>query len=373
MLASVLSLVEADDPFRIFRVIITHLVGITFILYFNAGRSTFGDEFVTTFAIRTIYIGVGITSVAFVAHTAGVLTLGGYRYKGFFDNAIQNAMVAATGLPFLYCHTLLSNVSARRKLISYGMILASMLIILSSGAKFALGMAPIFCTMIWMLTSVRLGNASSMMRSILVGLVFLMVCIFVFANLEQWNPILFAKINSILSSDDVTQYQSIQSRMELWNESIRLFLQHPLTGVGAGSLVLGLSHSHNVFLDYARGLGIFGLAGMLLISLLVVGCALSSILRFMASPSDRTITIMGLHLSTMLYLLLNQLSDSFGVATSPIFWIMFAGGIVLQGVRRQVPAHLRVPASGVTGISGQFAEPRKVTVRRAGIAPASAR
>jgi O-antigen ligase len=105
------------------------------------------------------------------------------------------------------------------------------------------------------------------------------------------------RISSITddSKDDV---QSSQARKRLMGESMDAFVDHPLTGVGAGMFKNwnppgreeAWHESHNVWLQVASELGIFGLAVFLF--LVVRGCyaviQTRRLLHRVRSPSRRT-------------------------------------------------------------------------------------
>lgn len=148
--------------------------------------------------------------------------------------------------------------------------------------------------------------------------------LFVFV-LREYNPRSFNLFNR-LQDDGALGLATIENRLILWEESIRVGKEKLFTGMGAGArfdqLDKSYSQSHNLILEYFRTLGLPGL--LLLVALL--GLLLKSSFQTM---SDRGISAMeyslairlGLGLSVLSYLAANMMSDSMGPSTSPFLWI----------------------------------------------------
>ncbi|TIO48930.1 MAG: O-antigen ligase family protein, partial [Mesorhizobium sp.] len=98
-----------------------------------------------------------------------------------------------------------------------------------------------------------------------------------FMMLQFLNPRAYKLLSLQLSGGEA---HSIVSRQRLWSISIDLGLSHPFMGVGAGQWVGDIApHSHNLFIDYFRTLGVPGLALVVIMVLLVVGYLISAVLH----------------------------------------------------------------------------------------------
>ncbi len=149
--------------------------------------------------------------------------------------------------------------------------------------------------------------------------------------LHLLNPRALELLQAFFSAEG--ELHSLNSREVLWDESLRQFLLHPLTGQGAGQPLnvfegdRQVTHSHNVLLDYARtlgapGLAVFGavMATMVVLCLNTIWLALGS--KGDGSPHDRILAFC-LALGSLSYLAANFSSDSMGPSTSPFFWTVF--------------------------------------------------
>lgn len=142
----------------------------------------------------------------------------------------------------------------------------------------------------------------------------------------SWSsPVTYAKIVAILTKG-VADYQSIQSRSLLWEESWRLGIENPWVGIGAGAHVLGASHSHNLILDYFRGVGAFGALAMLLLLITVIVRAATFYKATLSKGGQGKwcdTIIVALYLGALGYMIGNQLSDSLSPSTAFGFWVVY--------------------------------------------------
>jgi len=142
------------------------------------------------------------------------------------------------------------------------------------------------------------------------------------------NPTALALITSFLQ--DVNSPHSIQSRGELWSQSLQDLTDHPLIGTGAGqtlempnSLLPNVSHSHNVVIDYARTLGVPGLILITFQILIILAVCASTTLKALNATTSRwndRILAVGLSFGPVAYVGANFSSDSFGPTTSPFLF-----------------------------------------------------
>ncbi|WGD28929.1 O-antigen ligase family protein [Ancylobacter sp. WKF20] len=349
VLAAVISLIESPEPFRIFRVVLAQAFGLVLVPFFFVAQRLYGSIFCIMFVRRVVLIGVAINMALIIgsqlSSQIAAMFYGSYRFKGFLDGPIQMAILSATPVPFLVSLLLAKNdIKSGSKLITALGVFGLMYSLLASGGKFALGVAPVVSFALFCFVLLRRDGAIAVVKIFGMSVVAFFVVLYVYNSLDSWNPLLYDKINAILFATDIAEYQSVESRMVVWDISIELFLEHPLTGVGAGSMVDGLTHSHNVFLDYARGMGLWGVIGITGVFLCVLTGLVSAAIRFWLRPTGGSIVALGLFLSAALYIILNQMSDSFGLATAPIFWLSAAGGFALLAQPSQPPVRVRPAA-----------------------------
>ncbi len=105
-----------------------------------------------------------------------------------------------------------------------------------------------------------------------------------------------------------------------------------MIGVGAGTHVFGPpDHSHNMILEYFRGMGVFGL----LAAVLLLVATVVRTFRFMAATIGggregraHDTQLLALFLGALGYLVGNQLSDSFSPSTAFLFWAVYVCAIL---------------------------------------------
>jgi O-antigen ligase len=88
------------------------------------------------------------------------------------------------------------------------------------------------------------------------------------------------------------------------------------------------AHSHNIFIDYFRGMGVFALvASVALVMSAVARGANFMVATWHKGATDRAqdMVIAALYCGATFYLLANMLSDSMSPTTSFIFWMMYFG------------------------------------------------
>ncbi|TIN15392.1 MAG: O-antigen ligase family protein, partial [Mesorhizobium sp.] len=94
--------------------------------------------------------------------------------------------------------------------------------------------------------------------------------------LQSLNPRAYNLLALQLSGGEA---HSVVSRQRLWSISMDLGLSHPFLGVGAGQPVgIIAPHSHNLFIDFFRTLGVPGLALVSMMVLLVMAYLVSAVL-----------------------------------------------------------------------------------------------
>ncbi len=345
-LLTVFSLLNTSEPFRAFRVFFPCV--LPFLLFFQllafwavAPRQLLsvprifmivGLVFTATFLVLSMLIGPGYF-------------FGVHRFIGGFENANQHSVVLAVLIPLVIGEV---SVSRSRKIrIGWIFVLFGLLYMLvRTGSKTALLLGLAAGLLFFFLANVR--SYTPIQRFLfLFGMVGLAAGILVFGLkiAEAIDPILAEKLRLIFSGG-VQNYYSIQSRQELWAESIRLGSQHWLIGSGAGQKVLGVSHSHNLALDYFRGIGLFGAIAVVLLCFRILWrCAAKTLSVLSGADSIADRRIWACYTAASLYVVCNQLSDSFGPTTIAALWIIYLPAVIYErlGDQNTVPTSVRDP------------------------------
>jgi len=132
--------------------------------------------------------------------------------------------------------------------------------------------------------------------------------------------------------------KSIDQRKQLWSYSIDTIINKPFFGEGTSQhiVVYGQTHthSHNVFLDYGRTMGVPALMLILLMVFSILFFVVSTLLTMVRDrPTDadamfNRALVVGCGFTVVSYVLSNQMSDSFGPSTSCFFWM--AVGVLIR-------------------------------------------
>lgn len=318
-----LSILISPDPERAFRVLVPMSYGIFVMILFSRLPSLAGRRLVyAMIAAGVIVTAIGLVLMQLPPTRAAMME--DYRFQGFFQNPNQLALALGPFFPILVALLL----TARRPVLK-AICAAALLVFLVAlifGTKTGLGIALLSAALVNIYHSARSGTISRRFMSLLVVLVLSIAAIpIALWVLSRVSPIAFAKINQLIAGG-FWNYQSIVSRTAIWNESIRLGLAHPLLGEGAGTKILEKSHSHNMILDYFRGLGIFG---MLSAVVLLIVTAVRSLGFYFSTIGNgvrdrgRDTLIASFYLGALAYLIGNQISDSFSPSTAFAFWTVY--------------------------------------------------
>lgn len=318
------SMVVSDEPLRAFRVILPMTFGICVLIALTGAAPRTARRLVYAMMIS----GVAVTATGLLMMSVGGLrhiVASGYRFHGFFQNANQPALTIIVFWPVIVSLFLTAQKAAVRALCLSGiLVLASALVM--TGTKTGLGIAFASASFLYLYHSVRTGSLDRSLLSVATGIILIAISVPASMWVLSWaNPVAYSKVNEIIVGG-VEDYQSIQSRKLVWDESIRVGMSRPLLGEGAGTMVLGLTHSHNMILDYFRGMGIFGMISAVV---LLVCSAVRSIWFFAttlasgrSSRAPDTI-ILGSYLGALGFLVGNQISDSFSPSTAFAFWMVY--------------------------------------------------
>jgi len=150
-------------------------------------------------------------------------------------------------------------------------------------------------------------------------------------------------IFGVRSLDMLAGYASWAGRVEIWNRSLRVLWDHPLTGIGFDTLFCviharyptflivpgrDLTHAHNIFLQAALNLGLPGLAAFVWL-LAAFGWMLWRVWRGTTFPAYRTLVI-GLFSGLLAHLIFG-LADAVALGAKPgvFIWAYLGLGAAL--------------------------------------------
>jgi O-antigen ligase len=326
---SLISVLDAPDPLRSGRVILTHVSGAAIFVLLYA-----------TFTVgRTHRI---VRFLAFMAAVMSLLSLGAYfddtlrhiffeetdRSKALFKNpnqfgiALSTVAPAALALALGSPHSRIANLCFVG-LICFGLIAAGSktnLLIFSANAAFMLVLAPILEPN----ATRRLNHA---LRNLLLGVAALLGGP---AALAAFNPRALLILEKFFSPDE--NVASLESRRVIWDYSIEKFQENVIFGEGAGQRINvfiraneSVPHSHNLFLDYLRMLGLPGGIAITFVVLALIVFLISTVVlacRARGTKYEDRLLVVGLALGGIAYIMANLSSDSLGPSTSPFGWFV---------------------------------------------------
>ncbi len=330
LVLSLLSALHSNEPQRIGRVAISALAGIAIYFYF-AGTLTASRLRKLCFALVTAMAVVAIISVAGTVFSPlhDLIYQGTDRAHGTFKNPNQYGIVTSSIAP------LAAGLCVVQK--GWGRLFAAVFLLLIltglllSGSKTNLLLTSISISLFALAIVVMSFRGRKLFLMLFLATALLAVAIVLGATiLQALNPRAFQLLANLFTSQQ--ELHSVQSRQLLWNYSMEMIALNPLTGVGAGTAIeivaveSSISHSHNIFLDYGRTLGIPGMVAVTVIWCTAMCTAFLTLAR-LALDNLHSHPVNPLILASALgcicYLLSNLTSDSFGPSTSPFFWVTF--------------------------------------------------
>ncbi|CAN7329584.1 O-antigen ligase family protein [Mesorhizobium amorphae] len=335
---SLLSMLYADSPLRTMRAVFAQIFGFATIPAVAAiSTRPKGLE-----AVDRLVMAMIIMSVA----TSCLVTIGlgdakfADRAEGYFKHSNQLGIALSAGLPLIAARL----VTARRhRILLLGCLAAVLLGLVKSGSKtnFVVGVVGlgIFFGLYSIYLVMRKQRPISVILGVVAAPVLIQVCL---VTLQSLNPRAYKLLSVQLSGGEA---HSIVSRQRLWSMSIDLGMTHPFIGVGAGQPVGDIApHSHNLFIDYFRTLGVPGVALVAVIVLLVTGYLVAAVLSTLfgndrsEDATEANVMVLGSSVSVWNYLAANQMSDSFGPSTAPFFWLPLALLMAYRGMQRSLQA-----------------------------------
>ncbi|MEM9364722.1 MAG: O-antigen ligase family protein [Planctomycetota bacterium] len=331
---AIISSATSSEPYRALRVVSASLIGVcclgTLPFCCRSVRET--HQLIFTFVVIAMFHAVCITllMIASFDETAtwvrNLQFIPG-RFHLAFKHPNQTGIAFTASIPIATGIVLSREGFTSRARICCGVAMVMMLLgIIATGSKTNILLSIFTVVGMGVLAVARESNRQRfVMKAILAPVaisVFVLVAMIVVKTL---NPQAYQMTQNFLSVDDVGS-QSWDTRVALWKVSIQTGLGSPWTGVGAGSYVTLMdqtySQSHNLLIDYFRGLGVPGLLGIVLLMVLVLWQGFSTaysddIAALEYDPALRT----GVAISAAAYLMANMTSDSMGPTTAAFLFI----------------------------------------------------
>lgn len=340
---SLLSMLYADNPIRTMRAVFAQISGFA-IIPAVAAISTRPKGFSAVDRIVTVMIVMSVVASCLV-----VVGIGGAKFadraEGYFKHSNQLGIALSAGLPLVAAKLIAFRRRPGLRLLILGCLAAVLLGLVKSGSKtnFIVGLAGL--GLFFGLYAIYLVRRRQSPIAVILGAA--AVPILLGASLEglrSLNPRAYQLLSTQLSGGET---HSIISRWRLWSMSMDLGLSHPFTGVGAGQTIGDIApHSHNLFIDYFRTLGVPGVALITIIVLLVTAYLISAVLHTLIdndtgeSAINTNMMVLGTSVSVWNYIVANQMSDSFGPSTAPFFWLPLALLMFYRGLQRLPQASL---------------------------------
>ncbi len=334
---SFLSIINHDEPIRSFRIIFPSVLPLVIFFhlvvmkYLSPGRL----EQVPRMMIGAAFLFSVIPGLlALVVPPIGDYMAVSYRVRGMFENSIQHSIALGTIVPLVVVEFALAK-TMKKKVIWTLLLLLLAFTTFRAGSKFVLGVS--FSTGLLLYALLALRTRSFIKISVVVvGIALLGVFLWFFGLplAELINPTIAEKLRSIIEGG-VANYQSVESRKLLWDEALAQGKRHWLIGTGAGEKVHGISHSHNLVLDYFKGIGIFGAISIALLCLTIVARTVfkgSCVVLGMGGEMD--VRVFACYVSATNYVICNQMSDCFGPSTVGFLWVTYLAGRMLEPERR---------------------------------------
>ena len=322
---SLLSITYAEQPFRVFRVAAGQAFGFA-ILYgiLNLPQTPAAAKRIVNLLIWCATISGGYAVLAYVYPPVGAIAFGtSDRTAAFFKHANQFGMALSLTMPLLAAACINDQWKLKR-LVQLGLIVLG---VIFSGSKTNMALSLAGFMVVVVAGAFIGGTLHKRPGVVILSLVAAAIAVAVAPLiLVELNPRAYRLISATASGETI---HSMNDRLAVWDHSIRVGLAQPLTGAGAGQMVgVGtMPHSHNVFIEYLRTLGFPGLILITLFIVTVLGLCLRelrSALLLRSRSSESRVLGFALVVSIFSYLAANQLSDSFGPSTLPLFWTSLA-------------------------------------------------
>ena len=337
-LLSILSVINSSEPIRILRILFPSMLPILLVIQLTALRSI-SPESVERLPRHFLMAGFAFACLPlFLSFISGGIHnytfAGGYRFMALFDHESQLSVMVAVMVPLVIGEIAIAERPTARWL-WIALLIVAFYTLVRVGSKTALFITVGYASLFYIIAHARF---QSFLKNVLLASVVLLVMVLLgFYGLPiatAIDPVLGAKIAAIFDQG-VENYATIQSRSELWREAWAQGTRHWFIGTGAGEPILGMQHAHNLILDYFRGIGIFGALAVSLLCVRIVWRTIDKtfdvILAKRVSPLD--VRILACFTAATVYVLCNQLSNSFGPATISGLWMIYLPAVLSEPVR----------------------------------------
>ncbi|MFK7994599.1 MAG: O-antigen ligase family protein [Granulosicoccus sp.] len=320
-----LGMYRLDNPLRAGRLLLSLGQGIILILVVTRLLSPKAVQF-SLCVCCLMLVGVGLLSLyGYLGGKPVTLTyLQRDRSSGLFKNPNQYGMIASMAVPFAAAYFF----QYKRRWLAVMLLLAAWLALLMAASKTNMVIA-----LLVMLMTLAHGLLSAR-RGILLLLVIPAISASIWFGglpvLEFFNPRAATIIQGMLGGG-TGESNTVDQRMELWHYSVNVMQNSPWFGEGTGQKIDVItqthSHSHNVFLDLGRTVGIPGLIGSLVFMLITAWLAFRTLVRVSRIPPHEgafmhgRAVLIGAAFAAVSYMLSNQMSDSLGPSTSVFLWL----------------------------------------------------
>lgn len=325
-----LSAFTAEVPFRIMRPVVGLLAGPA-LLMLMIGTATRDRLYLYVSVLCLTIAATGALTILATAEPSlhARVFRGTDRASGFFKNPNQFGMVLTTILPVTFAMTL--GAKKRRFLWLSAFAIMVVALMLSGSKTSILTSSVALFLMLLLYVFIRYSGPARVTMTIMSVFGALLTGSLLVIALANLNPRALRLLNQAIVEGEATH--SLVSRSTLYRDSIELFMSNPLLGVGAGQLISGYPHSHNLILDYARTLGVPGVTFLLLLLIAVLVASVALVLLALRSrehPLQDRLFCTGLAIGPVAYLVTNMSSDSLGPTTSPYFFSTLALGLVAR-------------------------------------------
>lgn len=329
LIAGILSGLNALSLVEVLKFEAGYLVGLIILIVFLACILTDEDvALVSSCLLMGGVLTVVLTFSGYFIPWVAQITFNSFgRAQGLVHNPNQLGMMLAAIIPLAATYLAADYRRFSRWLIFITLV-AGLVI---SGSKTNLFISALLCPLAVFIVSGFQDKSSKRLLS-LVGALFVTASGGLLTSILLRNLAPKTLRNLQIFFADPEGYRSLLSRQEVWLEALAIVKEHPFLGIGAGNtpLVLARSHAHNVFIEHYLTMGLLGMSALVafLICLLLFCWHMLKISRCM--PFIQRARVTGLVLGIFSYILSNQLSDSFGPTTMPVFWVLI-GVLLAQG------------------------------------------
>lgn len=353
---ALLSVINSSEPFRILRIlfpcILPTLLFVQLVALKQISPATVASV-PRRFLIAGLVFGCLPLLLSLISDGLQDFLYRGYRYIGMFENGNQIGVMVAVLVPLAIVEAAIAD-NRWKRLFWLAALIVLIYALVQIGAKTTLFITLGYAWFFYLLVHARFHSPTQNVfrfAAVLGMMIFLIIFGLQIAN--AINPVLAAKIEALFTGG-LENYATIESRQLLWQEAFAQGSRHWLIGTGAGERILGTEHAHNLILDYFRGIGLFGAFAIALLCLRILWRAVAkTIPLLLGRPADSEyMRILACYVAAAVYVVCNQLSNSFGPGTIAALWIIYLpavlsdpqlsrSGVFLSGTASQNMGELR--------------------------------